>query len=74
MKALNSFIASAKDTNYMEEEANCYGIIKMALELDYYEFKKTIFYCDWVRIKDKVNGCYVDLEKLTFVNFKNFIV
>ncbi|KAF6163024.1 hypothetical protein GIB67_021173 [Kingdonia uniflora] len=33
---------------------------------------ESLFYCDWVRVEDKVNGCAFDAEaNLTFVNLQN---
>ncbi|XP_026384816.1 uncharacterized protein LOC113280404 [Papaver somniferum] len=35
---------------------------------------KIVFYCDWVRVEDKVHGSYVDPDtKLRFVNFRKFM-
>lgn len=73
MKALTRFRSSARDRNIVEQEATYYGIIRQILELDYFEFKVTLFYCDWVHIEDKTNGCYVDPEtNLIFVNLGRF--
>ncbi|KAF9606866.1 hypothetical protein IFM89_029465 [Coptis chinensis] len=60
MKAFTNFRASAKDKNLVEDETTYYGIVKQILELDYHDFKEIVFFCDWVRIEDKRNGCYVD--------------
>ncbi|KAL5703500.1 hypothetical protein ACHQM5_022040 [Ranunculus cassubicifolius] len=69
MKAFTKFRASAKDKNLVEDETTYYGVVKKILELDYYEFKEVVFYCDWVRIEDKKNGCVIDPDSnLTFVN------
>lgn len=73
VKATGSFRSRASDKNLKEDEVTYYGILKQILELDYYDFKQTVFYCDWVRIEDKVNGCVVDpLSNLIFVNFGRF--
>lgn len=73
MNAITFFRASAKDKNLIEEVVPYYGIIRKILELDYFDFKEVVFYCDWVRIEDKVNGCVVDKEmNLTTVNFERF--
>ncbi|CAH9128299.1 unnamed protein product [Cuscuta epithymum] len=73
MNAVTSFRSSAKDKNLVEEEVTYYGIVKQILELNYYDFRQSVFYCDWVRIEDKVNGCVVDPEtNLIFVNFGRF--
>ncbi|KAF9599221.1 hypothetical protein IFM89_036347 [Coptis chinensis] len=71
MKAFTNFRASAKDKNLVEDEATYYGIVKQILELDYHEFKETVFFCDLVRIEDRRNGCYVDPDtNLVFVNLE----
>ncbi|KAL5722555.1 hypothetical protein ACHQM5_006064 [Ranunculus cassubicifolius] len=73
IKALTNFRASVKDNNLVEDEATYYGIVKKILELDYFEFKKVVFYCDWVRIEDKRNGCVIDPNTdLVFVNLGRF--
>ncbi|CAH9084005.1 unnamed protein product [Cuscuta epithymum] len=73
VNAVTSFRSSAKDKNLVDEEVTYYGIVKEILELNYYDFRQTVFYCDWVRIEDKVNGCVVDPESnLIFVNFARF--
>ncbi|KAF9587490.1 hypothetical protein IFM89_003429 [Coptis chinensis] len=69
-----SFRASAKDRNLVNDEVTYYGVVKRILELDYVEFKQTVFYCDWVRIEDKTNGCTVDPDtNLVFVNLGRFM-
>jgi len=69
MKAITRFRASGKDINYKESEATYYGIIHGIFELDYTSFKTVVFYCDWVRVEDKINGCKVDPNsKLVMVN------
>ncbi|KAF6170417.1 hypothetical protein GIB67_014347 [Kingdonia uniflora] len=71
IKVMTNFVASARDQNPREAETIYYGVVKEIIELDYYDFPKTIFYCDWVRVEDKVNGCTFDAEaNLTFVNLK----
>ena len=54
-----------------------YGVIKQIIELDYTIFKEVVFYCDWVRVEDKINGCkhctdsnlvMVNLDRLKSVN------
>ena len=60
MKAITKFRASGKDKNYKEAETTYYGVIQQILELDYTDFKQTVFYCDWVKVEDKINGCKID--------------
>ncbi|KAF9588810.1 hypothetical protein IFM89_016170 [Coptis chinensis] len=73
MNAMTSFRSSAKDRNLVDEEATYYGVIRQILELNYFDFTQTVFYCDWVRIEDKANGCYFDPDiNLVFVNFSKF--
>ena len=68
MKAITPLRRNAKDTNPIHEEVTYYGIIKQILELDYYDFKHVLFYCDWVRVEDD-HGCRVDPEtNLIYVN------
>ncbi|KAF9621052.1 hypothetical protein IFM89_015874 [Coptis chinensis] len=75
MKAFTNFRASAKDKNLVEDEATYYGIYKQILELDYHDFKETFFFCDWVRIEDRRNGCYVNPDtNLVFVNLERILV
>ncbi|XP_026450942.1 uncharacterized protein LOC113351100 [Papaver somniferum] len=56
MNATTTFRASARDQNTVNDEVPYFGIVKQILELDYTTFKQTVFYCDWVRVEDKVNG------------------
>ncbi|KAF9622386.1 hypothetical protein IFM89_031189 [Coptis chinensis] len=73
MKAFTNFRASAKDKNLVEDEATYYGVVKQILELDYHDFKEIVFFCDWVRIEDKRNGCYVDPDtNLVFVSLERW--
>ncbi|KAF6148234.1 hypothetical protein GIB67_012009 [Kingdonia uniflora] len=66
---MTNYRSSSRDQNLIQEEAMYYGVVREIIELDYYNFKQTVFYCDWVRIEDKVNGCKIDPEtNLTFVN------
>lgn len=37
-----------------------YGVVRQIIELNYIDFEETVFYCDWVRVEDKSNGCKVD--------------
>ena len=47
-----------------------YGVIKQIIELDYTIFKEVVFYCDWVRVEDKINGCkHCTDSNLVMVNF-----
>ncbi|KAF9601077.1 hypothetical protein IFM89_016050 [Coptis chinensis] len=74
MKVVTSFRASAKDMNLIDDEVTYYGVVKRILELDYVEFKQTMFYYDWVRIDDKINSCTVDPDtNLVFVNLGRFM-
>lgn len=59
MKAITSFMASARHMNLVDEEVTVYVIMKQILELDYHDFKEIVFNCDWVQIED-INGCRVD--------------
>lgn len=38
------------------EEATYFAVVQEILELNYYDFKQTVFYCDWAKIGDKQNG------------------
>ena len=50
-----------------------YGVIKQIIELDYTLFKEVVFYCDWVRVEDKTNGCKLCTDSnLVMVNFDKF--
>ncbi|XP_026384704.1 uncharacterized protein LOC113280271 [Papaver somniferum] len=74
MNATTTFIASSRDQNTVYEEVPYFGIVKQILELDYTTFKQTVFYCDWVRVQDKVNGWYVDqVRRQIYVNFERFM-
>ncbi|KAF9600856.1 hypothetical protein IFM89_013452 [Coptis chinensis] len=74
MRAVTSFRASAKDRNLVDDEVSYYGVVKRILELDYVVFKQIVFYCDWVHIEDKTNGCIVDPDtNLIFVNLGRFM-
>ena len=69
MRAITKFRASGKDKNYKEAETKYYGVIQQIIELDYIDFKQTVFYCDWVKVEDKVNGCKIDpISNLIMVN------
>ena len=71
--AVTQFRSSARDKNYVVETTTYYGIIRQILEINYYDFKEVVFYCDWVRIEDTVNGCVTDKElDLRYVNFSRF--
>ncbi|KAF6155037.1 hypothetical protein GIB67_035784 [Kingdonia uniflora] len=71
MKAMANFVDSVRDQNPREAETIYYGIVKEIIELDYYDFPQTVFYCDWVRVEDKVNGCTFNAKaNLTFVNLQ----
>ncbi|KAF6152416.1 hypothetical protein GIB67_038039, partial [Kingdonia uniflora] len=69
MKVITTFISHKSDPNGVEDEATYYGVIKEILELDYFDFQQMVFYCDWVRIEDKLNGYVIDPEtNLIYVN------
>lgn len=71
MKAYTTFVAGRKDKNPKEGMMTYYGIIRDILELDYIDFKETVFYCDWVKVEDSKNGCKVDpIWNLVMVNLK----
>lgn len=73
MDACTSFRASSRDSNLVDDDTTYYGVLQMILELDYGVFTEVVFYCDWVRVEDKVNGSYVDRETQSrFVNFEKF--
>ncbi|XP_026457119.1 uncharacterized protein LOC113357844 [Papaver somniferum] len=74
MNATTTFRESARDQNTVDDEVPYFRIIKQILELDYTTFKQIVFYCDWVRVEDKVYGWYVDpVTKQICVNFEQFM-
>ncbi|XP_026459632.1 uncharacterized protein LOC113360327 [Papaver somniferum] len=74
MEACTSFRASSRDTNLVDDDTTYYGVLQRILELDYGVFSEIVFYCDWVRVEDKIHGSYVDSDtKLRFVNFRRFM-
>lgn len=60
MRAFTIFRSSVRDKNQVEAMTTYYGVIRQIIELDYTDFKETVFYCDWVKVEDKNNGCKVD--------------
>ncbi|KAF6134730.1 hypothetical protein GIB67_002131 [Kingdonia uniflora] len=64
MKAVTSLVSSKKDLNPKEEETTYYGFVKEILELNYYDFMQRVFYCDWVKVEDKVNGCITETRMM----------
>ena len=65
----SKFRENGKDKNYKEADTTYYGAIQQILELDYIDFKQTVFYCDWVKVEDKINGCKIDpASNLIMVN------
>ncbi|OVA17166.1 hypothetical protein BVC80_1305g5 [Macleaya cordata] len=60
MRAITTFRESGKDTNPKEAMTTYYGVKRDIIEFNYMDFKHTVFYCDWVRVEDKTNGCKVD--------------
>ena len=70
MKALTTFRAKKCDKRLNDAWTMWYGVIKQIIELNYHEFKEVVFYCDWVRVEDKTNGCKHCLNSnLVMVNF-----
>ena len=70
MSAITTFTSSRKDKNPIDASAMWYGVIKQILEVDYTNFKEVVFYCDWVRVEDKTNGCKLCPDSnLLMVNF-----
>ncbi|KAL6495076.1 hypothetical protein OROGR_030758 [Orobanche gracilis] len=57
MNAITTFTSSRKDKNPIDASAMWYGVIKQILEVNYNNFKEVVFYCNWVRVEDKANGC-----------------
>ncbi|KAF6158188.1 hypothetical protein GIB67_014982 [Kingdonia uniflora] len=53
MKAIMTFISRKSDPNGVEDATTYYGVVKEILELNYFDFQQTVFYCDWVQIEDK---------------------
>lgn len=60
MEAYSVFVSGRKDKNPKEGKMRYYGIIRDILEVDYIDFKETVFYCDWVKVEDSKNGCRLD--------------
>lgn len=57
MEAITSFTASRKDKIPVDASTKWYGVIEQILEQDYTDFQQVVFYCNWVRVEDKTNGC-----------------
>ncbi|EYU40698.1 hypothetical protein MIMGU_mgv1a021759mg, partial [Erythranthe guttata] len=73
MKAWTTFRAKKGDKRLKDAWTMWYGVIKQILELDCTLFKEVVFYCDWVRVEDKVNGCkHCPDSNLVMVNFDKF--
>jgi len=73
MKAWTEFRAKKSDKNLKEACTMWYGVIRQIIELDYTIFKEVVFYCDWVRVEDKANGCkHCPDSNLVMVNFEKF--
>ena len=73
MKAWTKFRVKKSDKRFKDAWTIWYGIIKQIIELDYTIFKEVIFYCDWVRVEDKTNGCKLCPDfNLVMVNFDKF--
>lgn len=70
MKAWTSFRAKEGDKRLKDAWTMWYGVIKQIIELDYTIFKEVVFYCNWVRVEDKTNGCkHCPKSNLVMVNF-----
>lgn len=68
--AITTFMSGRKDKNPIDATFMYYGRIKEILELNYTDFKVVVFYCDWVRVEDKSNGCKLCPDSnLVMVNF-----
>lgn len=73
MNAITTFVASAKDLNPTDDDTTWYGIIKEIIEVDYYISQHVVFYCDWINIADKTNGCKICIDSnLLMVNLSKF--
>ena len=73
MKAWTQFRARKSDKNLKDAWTMYYGVIRQIIELDYTLFKEVVFYCDWVRVQDKINGCkHCPDSNLVMVNFDKF--
>jgi len=71
MKAWTAFRAKRSDKRLKDAWTMWYGVIKQIIELDYTIFKEVVFYCDWVRVEDKTNGCkHCSDSNLVMVNFE----
>lgn len=77
MNAITAFTSSRKDKNPINASTNWYGVIEEIIELDYTTFHHVVFYCNWVRVEDKTNGCklcpdsnlvMVNLNRLKSIN------
>jgi hypothetical protein len=67
--AITTFMASKKDKNPVDAKVMWYGIIKEIIEVDYVFMKTVVFYCEWVKVEDKINGCKLCADsKLVMVN------
>lgn len=70
MKAWTTFRAKKDDKKLKDAWTMWYGVIKQIIELDYTIFKEVVFYCDWVRVEEKTNGCKnCPDSNLVMVNF-----
>ena len=55
--AITLYRSSVKDKRYKEDVTTYYGVLKQIIELDYIDFRQTVFYCDWFKVEDRTNGC-----------------
>ncbi|KAF6152098.1 hypothetical protein GIB67_031420 [Kingdonia uniflora] len=46
IKVMTNFRSSSRDQNLVHEKATYYGVVGVIIELDYYDFKQTVFYHD----------------------------
>ncbi|KAK5840336.1 hypothetical protein PVK06_009230 [Gossypium arboreum] len=65
--------ASARDSNPVEGNMECYGLLTDIIELDYYgRWKVVLFRCDWADV-NTARGIKKDQFGFTMVNFSCFI-
>lgn len=70
MKAITTFVSSAKDPNGKDAWTMWYGVIRHIMQLEYaHDMHVVVFYCDWVKVEDKTNGCKLNHDSsLVMVN------
>jgi len=70
MEAITTCASSKKDKNHVDAPIMYYGVIQQILEVDYIDFQEVVFYCDWVKVEDRNNGCKMCPDSnLVMVNF-----